>query len=88
TWLLLKNSDNLNEERNEEQRLKEAIKVNESLFFAYYLKEDLRTFWGLETVEKAKKFLGKWCAKAYASGVKLLHNFVNTLLSHRTGIFN
>jgi len=88
TWLLLKNSDNLNEERNEEKRLKEAIQVNESLFFAYYLKEDLRTFWGLKTVEKAKKFLGKWCAKAYASGVKLLHNFAKTLLSHRTGIFN
>ena len=88
TWLLLKNQENLNEGRDENQRLEEALEINKSLFFAYYLKEDLRKFWEIDTVEEAKKFLGDWCAKAFASGIRRLGKFAKSLLSHRTGIFN
>jgi len=38
-WLLLKHPDNLDPKRNEKQRLKEALKLNEPLATAYYLKE-------------------------------------------------
>lgn len=87
-WLLLKNNENLNEEKDERQRLEEAIRLNKPLAIAYYLKEELRLLWEQEKVEKAKKFLGQWCKKSYASGVRILHKIANTLLSHRTGIFN
>ncbi len=44
-WLLLKNAENLDPEKDEKSRLKEALKLNEPLAVAYYLKEDLRRFW-------------------------------------------
>ena len=87
-WLLLKNNSNLNEEKNEKQKLEEALNLNKPLATAYYLKEELRLLWNENTVNEAKKFLGKWCKKAYASGIAILQKMANTLLSHRTGIFN
>src|SRR5271166_3195200 len=36
-WLLLKNPENLDEDRNERQRLEEALRLNEPLALAYYL---------------------------------------------------
>ena len=44
-WLLLKDPENLDEEKDEKQRLEEALALNEPLAAAYYLKEDLRQFW-------------------------------------------
>ena len=39
-WLLLKNPDNLDDTHNERQRLEEALKLNEPLATAYYMKEE------------------------------------------------
>ena len=44
-WLLLKNPENLSEAHNEKEKLNEALRLNEPLAIAYYLKEDLRQFW-------------------------------------------
>jgi len=44
-WLLLKNPENLDPTRNEQQRLEEALELNRPLATAYYLKEDLRQIW-------------------------------------------
>ena len=44
-WLLLKNPDNLDVNRNERERLNEALKYNQPLALAYYMKEDLRQIW-------------------------------------------
>ena len=41
-WLLLKNPENLDGSRNEQQRLEDALRLNAALATAYYLKEDLR----------------------------------------------
>jgi transposase len=87
-WPLLKNNSNLNEKKNEKQRLEEALNLNKPLATAYYLKEELRLLWNENTVDKAKKCLGNWCKKAYASGIAILKKMANTLLLHRTGIFN
>ena len=54
----------------------------------YYLKEELRLLWEQENVDKAKKFPGQRCKKSYASGVRILYKIANTLLSHRSDIFN
>src|ERR1700738_2265927 len=44
-WLLLKASEDLDEEKDEETKSEEALALNKSLAVAYYLKEDLRQFW-------------------------------------------
>src|SRR5439155_19400291 len=44
-WLLLKNPENLDPQRDEQQRLQEALALNTPLTTAYYLKEDLRQIW-------------------------------------------
>lgn len=87
-WLLLKNEENLNEEKDERKKLEEALSINKPLAIAYYLKEDIKLLWEQENKNEAKKFLGKWLAKAYASEVPLLYKFADSLLAHRNGIFN
>lgn len=41
-WLLLKNPENLDDTKKELKRLQEALKMNQPLATAYYMKEDLR----------------------------------------------
>jgi transposase len=86
-WLLLKNSENLNDQWEESRRLEEALAINKPLAIAYYLKEELNLIWEQNSKQEAEKFLGKWVAKAMASKVPRLEKFASTLLAHRTGIF-
>jgi len=44
-WLLLKRPENLDRSRNEPERLQEALRLNEPLAKAYYLKEELNEIW-------------------------------------------
>jgi transposase len=81
-WLLLKRPENLDGDRNEHQRLDEALKVNEPLALAYYLKEQLGEFWELEDSEEAETFLLDWIAMAEASGIGVLKLFAKTLRQH------
>lgn len=85
-WLLLKNPDNLDHERDESARLQEALKLNQSLATAYYLKEDLRQLWSQPSKRAAGKFLTSWCRRAEASGIRMLQRFAHTLLTHRRGL--
>ena len=87
-WLLLKNKENLDNEKDEKKRLEQALSINRPLTVAYYLKEDLKLLWEQKNKKDAKKFLGKWVAKARASEVPLLYKFAGSLLAHRRGIFN
>ena len=85
-WLLLKNPDNLDGKKNEERRLKAALKLNEPLSTAYYLKEDLRQLWKQAGKRQAGKHLTQWRRKAEASGVAILMRFSDFLKKHRRGI--
>lgn len=87
-WLLLKHPDNLVRDRNEHQRLRAALQLNESLATAYYLKEDLRQIWEQDSRREAERFLSDWCARARASGIKVLQTMAKTLQEHRNGILN
>jgi len=87
-WLLLKNAENLNADRNERERLDAALRLNEPLSTAYYLKEDLRQFWEQTSRRTAERFLGDWIARAEASGVAMLKKFANTLRLHRRSLLN
>jgi transposase len=85
-WLLLKNPENLVDERDEPARLQEALKLNQSLATAYYLKEDLRQLWSQKSKRAARKFLESWVRRAEASGIRMLQRFAHTLRCHRRGL--
>jgi transposase len=85
-WLLLKNPENLDRDKDEHTRLAEALELNKSLATAYYMKEDLRQIWEQPGKRAAGKFLDDWVARARASGIAMLKKFANTLVEHRKGI--
>lgn len=89
-WLLVMNPENLrqNEKVDERAQLKEALKLNESLSIAYYLKEDLRQFWNQKSKPAAEKFLDGWCRRADASGIRQMQVMAKTLRQHRRGLLN
>ena len=85
-WLLLKNAENLDKQRNERQRLDEALRINQPLAAAYYMKEDLRDFWEQTSQRIAQRFLDDWIARAEVSGVRMLVKFAGTLRRHRRSL--
>jgi len=87
-WLLLKNPENLDSSRDELSRLQEALRLNEPLAIAYYLKEDLRQIWSQPNKRSARRVLNDWLARARASGIRMLVQFADTLEEHQEGILN
>jgi transposase len=89
-WLLLKNAENLvtDPEKNEKERLNQALKLNEPLAKAYYLKDELRQFWQQDSKEKAEQWLNQWIETARESKVPMLMKMANTLQGHRYGLLN
>lgn len=89
-WLLVKNPENLKQTARvqERSRLDEALKLNEPLAQAYYLKDELRLFWQQSSKTAAAKFLDDWCRRAEATGTKVLRTMSHTLRGHREGLLN
>jgi hypothetical protein len=85
-WLLLKNAENLDPVKDEKRRLKEALKLNEPLAAAYYLKEDLRRFWEQPGKRFATTFLDGWIRRAIASGIRVVRQMARTLAAHWSGL--
>ena len=85
-WLLLKNPENLDAERDERRRLRAALRLNAPLATAYYLKEDLRQIWTQPNKRTARRVLRDWLARARASGVRMLAQFADTLEAHQEGV--
>ena len=63
-WLLLKNQENLDPAKNELERLLEALRLNQPLAAAYYMKEDLRQIWTQVNKRAARRELKDWLARA------------------------
>jgi len=87
-WLLLKNPENLDPERDEHQRLQQALELNQPLATAYYMKEDLRLLWSQKNRKDADIFLDDWIARAKSSEIRMLEKFADTLTEHRQGILS
>jgi len=85
-WLLLKRPENLDPTRNEPQRLAEALRLNEPLATAYYLKEELGQIWEQENREEAEALLMDWILDAESTGIRMLIKFARTLRIHALGI--
>jgi transposase len=85
-WLLLKNPENLDKEKDEKRRLEEALALNKPLATAYYLKDDLRRFWDQPGKAFATTFLDGWIRRANGSGIRVLQQMAKTLAAHRSGL--
>jgi transposase len=85
-WLLLKNPDNLDPNHDERQRLEEALRLNQPLATAYYLKEDLRRLWSQANKRQATKFLADWIARAQASDIPIVQRFAQLLERYEEGL--
>lgn len=87
-WLLLKNPENLDAKKNELERLQEALRMNQPLATAYYLKEDLRQIWKQANKRTARRVLKDWLKRARASKIGMLEKFADTMEEHQEGILN
>jgi transposase len=85
-WLLLKRPENLDPERDERRRLQEALRLNESLSKAYYLKEDLAQLWEMGGKDAARRHLESWYLMAMDSGVRIMQDLARTLMGHKANI--
>ncbi len=86
-WLLLKNPDNLNPDKNERQRLEKALEINKPLAAAYYMKEEMRQLWKQPSKWHAANFLNAWILKAKASSIVLMLLSFSDAFLIPTGIF-
>ena len=87
-WLLTKNPENLDPDRNETERLLDALEFNQPLAIAYYMKEDLRMFWKQPDMEAAERHLDIWIERAEHSGIAVLKTMARTLRMCRKGLLN
>jgi transposase len=85
-YLLLARRDALDGDKL--QALDAALRENEPLFTAYYLKEELNLLWGQETARAMKTFLRQWCRRASSAGIPYFKSLAKTLLRHCKGIVN
>ena len=85
-WLLLKRPENLDPARREPQRLQEALRLNQPLANAYYLKEELNEIWEQDHQETAQALLMDWITYAESTGIRMLQDFAKTLRFHAWGI--
>lgn len=85
-FLLLRGMEHLKTRSLE--RLMELMELNEPLYQAYLLKEDLRMFWNLPDAEAAEIFLDSWIDQARTLGLKHFIKLADTLEKHLTGLLS
>lgn len=85
-YLLLMGAENLPDSRRE--KLQEALRFNEPLSTAYYLKEELRLLWSQSSFQRMSQFLDNWCAKAMESGIQQMMSLAKSMRNHASGILN
>lgn len=83
-FLLLRNPLNLSAAQI--PKLDEALRLNQPLLLAWYLKEELRELWNQNSRRQMEAFLKAWCEQAGQTGIGQLHKMAKTLRSHATGI--
>lgn len=63
-YLLLTASEKIEKDDEKHSRLQALLKLNETIYKAYLLKEDLRLFWEQGCREKAQEFIEFWLIEA------------------------
>ena len=83
-FLLLRNPENLKAEQI--PKLDEALRLNQPLLLAWYLKEELRELWSQPSPKEMATFLKDWCLKASQTAIGQLIKMAKTLQTHASGI--
>jgi len=83
-FLLLRRPEHLTDQQI--PQLDEALRLNEPLLVAWYLKEERYELWRQASREKMRTFLEDWGNKASLSGIGHLLKMAKTLRAHALGI--
>jgi len=83
-FLLLKSLESLSE--HSLATLATIMELNEPLYRAYLLKEEMRWFWNLPSAELAESFLQTWAQEAKAIAIKHFENLADSFLRHKAGL--
>ena len=83
-FLLLRGGESLDHDAL--LHLQRLESLNQPLFQAYLLKEDLRRFWSMPSRKAARKFLGAWIARCLATRIKPMVSLAKSLRAHRRGL--
>ena len=85
-FLLLRGLENLNERSLE--HLMQLMEINEPLYQAYLLKEEIRHFWNLPDSAAGNAFLDAWIEQACSIGNQFFARLARTLHRHRPGLLD
>lgn len=85
-WLLLRNQNNL--DAQQQVRLAEVLKANESLMTAYVMKESLKGLWTASSAWEWRRRWREWHAHAQESGIACLQHFAANLRPYARGIIS
>lgn len=85
-YLLLRGREKLSVEQ--QPTLEEALKWNEPLSQAYYLKEELRELWKQPSYAEASSYLQDWICRAMRVELQPIRRLAKTLLMHAKNILN
>lgn len=85
-YLLLKNSDKLNEAQ--QNKLQTLLHENHNINSLYILKEQLQMLWQNKTVSSMEITLETWCQLADETGMTYMKKFAGLLRRHKAGICN
>jgi len=85
-FLLLRNYESLSPDY--QVKLDTLLQINQPLFTAHSLKEQLRLLWENANRSQAELYLKQWCFDAFMSGLKPLIKMASTILKLQDGILN
>ncbi len=85
-FLLLRGLESLNEYSL--SKLMDLMEVNEPLYAAYLLKEDLRTFWNQPNEQSGAVFLDAWITQASSFNLPHFSKLAEALNRHRSGLLS
>lgn len=87
-YLLLGAEEKIETNVEAKAKLERLFAINQPLYTAYLLKEELRAFWNCTTRTEAEQSLENWLKKAQSSRVVEVVRFAQTIATHRTGLLN
>jgi len=76
------------EQPEQREHLRQLLSINETLLFAYILRDKLALIWRYRYRAWAQRALDDWCALALAVGHPELDSFARKLQRHREGILS
>lgn len=85
-FILFKNKENLDKEKDEPVKLHHLLQLNKRLNTVHILKDDLKLLWQYKRQWAAQNCFDRWYRRAIYSKIEPLKKFAKTLKKHLPGI--